>query len=108
MLLSLLLLLLLFSCCYGAEHQKSRTLAMVTWAVIGRQFGFEQVGIEPLETCSSLFFSRTSRWLPEGSTCANITTQSVRLLEKQLLKCLNCDLRLLVGFNSSLPQLAWD
>ena len=30
------------------------------------------------------------------------------ILGKQLLKCLNCDLGLLVGFNSSLSQLAWD
>ena len=31
-----------------------------------------------------------------------------RVLGKQLLKCLNRDLGLFVGFNSSLPQLAWD
>jgi hypothetical protein len=27
---------------------------------------------------------------------------------KQLSTCLNCDYGLMLGFNSSLPQLAWD
>ena len=37
------------------------------------------------------------------------TVKSVELFNFiRLLKCLNRDLGLLVGFNSSLPQLAWD
>jgi hypothetical protein len=37
-----------------------------------------------------------------------ICFRHVGVLGKQLFMCLNLDLWLLLGFNSSLPQLAWD